>query len=605
MVSFKWGSNDQSLPHSAEFFKDEMLNYILGLNDAFRFDLNHALDDSTLNEESEEELITEFRNILISLLEDPLRPMLEKEVEGFKKFITNKRTSKTSKTGVTEDIKVANTANEQFLEGKTIGDLMDSNVTNHLKGMGSLKHGKNLENLPEFDFDEFIQGMDTVSATEIPVKTSAQLALTEGKDKEGEPNGKFSSSHKRGDFARPLNNHIEATVPSVDVGELSLVQADWLNQTTGQSPKYKQKKSKTVTFNEVYDYNLVLPEKALKLLEGDDVSSTVGYAEFKLSPKGKSFSQTGPKVLFSSSEAAITDSEWATLSAKQRTPLMIKENIVEKDDKYYMFLEGAATSSNTESKKIEVKFDETAANTPFSFIKEHVDTFMQMHTQYFNNPLTVNSLSLTANIKTSVSDKSSFARTAAAANAKEPSLKNPSPDRFEKLRHMVNSSKNEISLEEYNALEEGEEKDDYKAYSSSLTNDEIKEMSSHAFKHNEDKGDNGEDITISEDENNMLDSEGKSNYSSTTTVYSSPESSLSWKNMDDYSGKKHGSPSVTYETAAEQFSKSFIVCEFTIHTHGKFDMHPFKEGGANLKISNYINKSKSKINTLQDILGDE
>ena len=609
MVSFNWGSNAQSLPQSAEYFKSEMFDYILGLDDSFRFKLNHALDNPKLNEETVEELFTEFREILNSILEEPLRPVLEKEVEGFKKFITNKRTSRsktvsregTTNSKVTEDIQMANTSNETFLVNKTVADLMDSNVTNRLKGMGGLQYGKKLENLPEFDFEEFVQKM---SSTEIPVKTAAQLAFTEGKDKEGNPNGNFTYSHKRGDFTRPLNNHIEAKVPAFDVDELFNAQADWLNEKTGQSPNPKRKKTKTVTFNEVYDYNLVLPQRVLTLLEGDDVSSTAGYAEFKLSAKGKSFSQLSPKVLFSSDKLAITSGEWATLSANQRTPLMVKENIVEKDGKYYKFLEGAASSSNEESKKIVANFEEGASNTPFSFIQEHAATFLLMHKEYFNNPLTVNSLSLTANIKTIESDKASFGRTAAAVNAKNPSLKNPSPDRYEKVRHMVNSEGKKLSIKEYSELE-AEKQADYEAYSSSLTKDEIEEMSAQAFKHNEDKGDNGEDIIISEDEYNMLSREDKSNYSSTTTVYSSPESSLSWKNMEDYSGKKHGSPSVTYETAVEQFSKSFILCEFTIHTHGKFDMHPFKSGGANLKLSEYINKSKKRINTLQDILGDE
>tara|TARA_R110002051_G_scaffold2304_3_gene12204 strand:- start:1759 stop:3387 length:1629 start_codon:yes stop_codon:yes gene_type:complete len=542
MVSFKWGNTEQALPDSADFFMDEMENYIKSDDDnQFIFNLNEALDSPDMEESDRSELHIQFRKILDAVLEKPLRPLLELEKEGFKKFITGRRTSKSGskavpttfkdlktgkqettvefESGKTQDIDMVNTANVEFLEDKAIIDLMDSDVANRLKSAGGLKYGKNLENLPDFDYNDYMYNREPA--------ISVQLAFTEKTDKDGDPNGQYTYVHKKEDFARPQKNHIEADIPAVDEGGLSNAQADWLTEITGQKATYIAKKSKDTTFTEPFDYNIVLPPSLLSEL-GEDI---------------------------------------------------IERNI-------------------------EANWGENDKNSPFSFIHDNMATFLDMHKKFLNNPLTVQTLSVTANIKTRRTDLTPFGAKAIRTNTKKVTPKNPNPDRYEKLRHMVNSEGDEISLEEWNKLESNE-KSNYTPYSSDLTVEEIKLLSNYAFRHKEDTGEDGQPIVISESDYAKLDKDEQSKYDSTTSVYSGQETGKPVRqDLESFSGEKFDAPQVTYETAVEAFKEAIIVCEFTLHTHGKFDMHPFKGGKANAPMTKYVNKRKSFINRLQQTLGE-
>ena len=542
MVSFKWGNTEQALPDSADFFMDEMENYIKSDDDnQFIFNLNEALDSPDMEESDRSELHIQFRKILDAVLEKPLRPLLELEKEGFKKFITGRRTSKSGskavpttfkdlktgkqettvefESGKTQDIDMVNTANVEFLEDKTIIDLIDSDLANRLKSAGGLKYGKNLENLPDFDYNDYMYNREPA--------ISVQLAFTEKTDKDGDPNGQYTYVHKKEDFARPQKNHIEADIPAVDEGGLSNAQADWLTEITGQKATYIAKKSKDTTFTEPFDYNIVLPPSLLSEL-GEDI---------------------------------------------------IERNI-------------------------EANWGENDKNSPFSFIHDNMATFLDMHKKFLNNPLTVQTLSVTANIKTRRTDLTPFGAKAIRTNTKKVTPKNPNPDRYEKLRHMVNSEGDEISLEEWNKLESNE-KSNYTPYSSDLTVEEIKLLSNYAFRHKEDTGEDGQPIVISESDYAKLDKDEQSKYDSTTSVYSGQETGKPVRqDLESFSGEKFDAPQVTYETAVEAFKEAIIVCEFTLHTHGKFDMHPFKGGKANAPMTKYVNKRKSFINRLQQTLGE-
>ena len=542
MVSFKWGNDEQALPDSADFFMDEMENYIKSDDDnQFIFNLNEALDSRDMEESDRSELHIQFRKILNKVLEKPLRPLLELEKEGFKKFITGRRTSKSGSkavpttfkdlktgkqettmeygAGKTQDIDMVNTANVEFLEDKTIIDLMDSDVANRLKSAGGLKYGKNLENLPDFDYNDYMYNREPT--------IGVQVAFTEGTDIDGDPNGQYTYVHKKEDFARPQKNHIEADIPAVDEGGLSNAQADWLTEITGQKATYIAKKSKDTTFTEPFDYNIVLPPSLLSEL-GEDI---------------------------------------------------IERNI-------------------------EANWGENDKNSPFSFIHDNMTTFLDMHKKFLNNPLTVQTLSVTANIKTRRTDLTPFGAKAIRTNTKKVTPKNPNPDRYEKLRHMVNSEGDEISLEEWNKLESNE-KSNYTPYSSDLTVEEIKLLSNYAFRHKEDTDEDGQPIVISESDYAKLDKDEQSKYDSNTSVYSGQETGKPVRqDLESFSGEKFDAPQVTYETAVEAFKEAIIVCEFTLHTHGKFDMHPFKGGKANAPMTKYVNKRKSFINRLQQTLGE-
>ena len=542
MVSFKWGNDEQALPDSADFFMDEMENYIKSDDDnQFIFNLNEALDSRDMEESDRSELHIQFRKILDAVLEKPLRPLLELEKEGFKKFITGRRTSKSGSkavpttfkdlktgkqettmeygAGKTQDIDMVNTANVEFLEDKTIIDLMDSDVANRLKSAGGLKYGKNLENLPDFDYNDYMYNREPT--------IGVQVAFTEGTDIDGDPNGQYTYVHKKEDFARPQKNHIEADIPAVDEGGLSNAQADWLTEITGQKATYIAKKSKDTTFTEPFDYNIVLPPSLLSEL-GEDI---------------------------------------------------IERNI-------------------------EANWGENDKNSPFSFIHDNMTTFLDMHKKFLNNPLTVQTLSVTANIKTRRTDLTPFGAKAIRTNTKKVTPKNPNPDRYEKLRHMVNSEGDEISLEEWNKLESNE-KSNYTPYSSDLTVEEIKLLSNYAFRHKEDTDEDGQPIVISESDYAKLDKDEQSKYDSNTSVYSGQETGKPVRqDLESFSGEKFDAPQVTYETAVEAFKEAIIVCEFTLHTHGKFDMHPFKGGKANAPMTKYVNKRKSFINRLQQTLGE-
>tara|TARA_R110000803_G_scaffold38028_1_gene82102 strand:- start:21146 stop:22933 length:1788 start_codon:yes stop_codon:yes gene_type:complete len=595
MVSFNWAGNDQSLPQSANFFVTEMQDYISGKERKFVFRLNAALDDTSLDESTRDELKGEFKKVLDKILDQPLRPLLEEEVAGFKKFIQDRKSSRKNKEGETEDVDMVNESNVEFISKKTIKDLMSSNVTNRLKGMGSIEHGKNLEKLPPFDFDDFLQAYLNVEPS-----ISVELGFTEGIDKEGNPTGKYTYAHKKSVFGTSQDNHIEAEIPSIDVGDLEIAQADWLKDTTGQNAGTKKATGKNKTFKEVYDYNLVLPEKVLEELGGDtDASKDSGFVEYKLSPKGKQFSQTGTKVVFGKDEAIESTAEFMALTGKQRTDLMVKENMVEKEGKYYKLVGGSNTSSGSvENRIVRADYKETDANSPYSFIKEKAEEFMAMHRRFLDDPLTVHTLSVVANIKTQQKDKDSFLTQASEQNAKEPTDANPEPARYEKLIFVNLNNKKKISEKEWDNLESNEQSA-YKGEMVNLTSAEIANISDTAFRHKNDG------TIISEFTYNHLEREEKSNYISNTRVFAGQDDNkTSYSDMDAYSGKKYSGPSVTYETAAEAFSKSIIICQFTINTHLKFNMHPFQNKGANMDLSTYINKRKIAIDRLQNILGE-
>tara|TARA_R110000744_G_scaffold10319_2_gene32146 strand:- start:1076 stop:2866 length:1791 start_codon:yes stop_codon:yes gene_type:complete len=596
MVSFNWANNDQSLPQSANFFTTEMQDYISGKERKFVFRLNAALDDTSLDESVRNELKGEFKKILDNILDQPLRPLLEEEVAGFKKFIQDRKSSKKNEDGVTEDVDMVNESNANYIKDKTIGDLMSSNVTNRLKGMGSLEHGKNLENLPAFDFDDFLQAY-----LDVKPSISVELGFTEGKDKEGNPTGKYTYAHKKSVFGTSQDNHIEAEIPSIDVGDLEIAQADWLKDTTGQNAGTKKATSKSKTFTEVYDYNIVLPAKVLQELGGDtDASKDSGFVEYKLSPKGKQFSQVGTKVIFGKDEAIESTAEFMALTTKQRTGLMVKENIVEKDGKYYTLVGGAKGTSEgvTENRIIRANYKETDANSPYSFIKEKAEEFMDMHKRFLNDPLTVHTLSVVANIKTQRKDKESFGDKAGKQNAKPPTDGDPEPDRYQTLSYKNLETKQTITSKQWEDLE-SEEQAKYKGEMVDLTGSQIKDISDTAFRHKRDG------TVISEVTYNKLDKDAKSEYTSNTRVYSGQENDrIDYSDMESYSGEKYSGPYITYETAEKAFSDSIIICQFTINTHLKFNMHPFQRGGANMDLSTYINKRKVYIDKLQNILGE-
>ena len=490
MVVFKWQLLPHSLPDEADWFENEFRDYLSGDSSRsyVKDNLESLVDDYDIEESVREELISEFKKVIINVLKSPLNDFLSDGGDnGFRQFLNRKKTTETveeKEEGETEtktkvkDLEVANVSNSKFIANKKVGHLMSDNVANRLKGDGVSAYGT-LDDLPDFDFDDF---------DDLDAGVSVQLAFEEALHK-GEPTGNYTYTHKKKHFTEGKNdtikkvkqtNHIEVTIPSDKVEKLIDAQSDHLHEITGQTPTYKKESRRLVVQGqetEIYDYPIVIPAEQFKEFEIKiNQGSGNGYYEVDFKDtfgdvySGTSFPIIGEKVVYKGAtrnplieEGDISLLEWASLQSKQdRTKLMITNDVVEKDGKYYKSFNASKTEDSgttvkeTTRRVIVIDFDENDPDSPYSFVKTHTDAFIRMNKGYFNDPLVVNTLTVKGSIKTVQSQAPTFAAQVDTTHKKKPTQEQKDegeePDRYETLKYIL-IGKRKYSVEAFKKLQ--------------------------------------------------------------------------------------------------------------------------------------------------------
>ena len=497
MVVFKWQLLPHSLPDEADWFENEFRDYLSGDSSRsyVKDNLESLVDDYDIEESVREELISEFKKVIINVLKSPLNDFLSDGGDnGFRQFLNRKKTTETvegnendtDKLGPkgkpkmkVKDLEVANVSNSKFIANKKVGHLMSDNVANRLKGDGVSGHGT-LDDLPEFDFDDF---------DDLDAGVSVQLAFEEALHK-GEPTGNYTYTHKKKHFkewggsamkkVKPTT-HIEVTIPSDKVEKLIDAQSEHLHEITGQTPTYKKESRRLVVQGqetEIYDYPIVIPAKQLEEFHLN-ADNTLGNGYYEVDFKdtfgdvysGTSFPIIGEKLAFKDKRndgaymesGDISEFEWTKLQSNQnRTKLMMTEGVVEKDGKYYKFFDGSKTEDSgttvkeTNRRVIVIDFDENDPDSPYSFVKTHTDAFIRMNKGYFNDPLVVNTLTVKGSIKTVQSQAPTFAAQVDTTHKRKPSQEQKDegeePDRYETLKYIL-IGKRKYSVEAFKKLQ--------------------------------------------------------------------------------------------------------------------------------------------------------
>ena len=491
MVVFKWQLLPHSLPDEADWFENEFRDYLSGDSSRsyVKDNLESLVDDYDIEESVREELISEFKKVIINVLKSPLNDFLSDGGDnGFRQFLNRKKTTETveeKEEGETEtktkvkDLEVANVSNSKFIANKKVGHLMSDNVANRLKGDGVSAYGT-LDDLPDFDFDDF---------DDLDAGVSVQLAFEEALHK-GEPTGNYTYTHKKKHFkewggsamkkVKPTT-HIEVTIPSDKIEKLIDAQSEHLHEITGQTPTYKKESRRLVVQGqetEIYDYPIVIPADQFKEFEIKiDAGAGNGYYEVDFKDtfgdvySGTSFPIIGEKVVYKGAtrnplieEGDISLLEWASLQSKQdRTKLMITNDVVEKDGKYYKSFNASKTEDSgttvkeTTRRVIVIDFDENDPDSPYSFVKTHTDAFIRMNKGYFNDPLVVNTLTVKGSIKTVQSEAPTFAAQVDTTHKKKPTQEQKDegeePSQYETLKYIL-IGKRKYSAESFKKLQQ-------------------------------------------------------------------------------------------------------------------------------------------------------
>ena len=140
MVNFNWGKQTLSLPRSASFIETQMKDYVLNGDKEFRRKMRKAIESVEDSEPNSAALKSELTKFLEKVLDEPLKPILERDAASWKGFL--KREMKHQMVNL-------------FIEDKTVGDITNARVLGRLKGtdVSFIRGGKT--RLPDFDFDDF------------------------------------------------------------------------------------------------------------------------------------------------------------------------------------------------------------------------------------------------------------------------------------------------------------------------------------------------------------------------------------------------------------------------------------------------------------------
>ena len=89
MVNFNWGKQTLSLPRSASFIETQMKDYVLNGDKEFRRKMRKAIESVEDSEPNSAALKNELTKILEKVLDEPLKPILERDTDAWKGFSRN------------------------------------------------------------------------------------------------------------------------------------------------------------------------------------------------------------------------------------------------------------------------------------------------------------------------------------------------------------------------------------------------------------------------------------------------------------------------------------------------------------------------------------
>ena len=359
--------------------------------------------------------------------------------------------------------------------------------------------------------------------------------------------------------------------------------ADYILETTGQTSTFRPKSSKLKIGTEVIEHSFDLAEKDLKKI-GALFKGTV-LTPMKLVDDKFEVDEEGNPITTKIGGKGL-ESELAFLtgvSDLNRTSEMIDEDIVMLGEQYYHYKQPSGTMNNI----VLDLLDESK-----EFILENQDLFLRILKPYLDEPTTVFTGKILANIKTRRKNKDTFRATALSTQTKDA--------RYAKTRYAENKENPEerITPEEYKALPI-EERKKYKLVSKPLTQEEIMELTEEAFKHKE----TGE--TISELAYETLPNEDKKNYKTNLQVLETTEgvAGANMRGMDTYGGQEYKYDSINSSNAEELFENAFVECKLYVINHGEYNLNPFRRGAGNRALSKEINKLKRNVRRLKKIFG--
>ena len=568
MVAFRWGNQNLSLPNSANFLKTEMNDFLSTGDRSFVVKIKRAKESVQGSGLNEQEFMGEFKKIYEEVLQQPLKPLLENK-DGWKQFSTIRSGKKETKT---------NQANIDFIDDQKIENLTDAKVLTRLKGAGALEFAKEGEvNLPPFPFeekfpkDEFTLGY----GRDLEKYIDDDVRLRVNSQGDG-----WNLAYKKQD-AR-LDAHIQILFPSIDEGKIMAEKADYILETTGQTATFKPKSSQLKVGTEVIEHAFDLSDKDLKKI-GALFKGTV-LTPMKL--VDDKFERDEGQQITTKITGKGLESEMAFLVALKdlkRTQEMLDEDIIILGEQYYHFKQPSETMNNI----VLDLLDESK-----EFILENQDLFLRILKPYLDEPTTVFTAKILANIKTRRKNIDTFRATALATKTKDA--------KYSKTRYAENKKNPEerITPEKYKALPI-EERKKYKLVSKPLTDEEIMELTEEAFKHK----DTGE--TISELTYQALPNEDKKNYKTNLQVLETQEgvSGANIRGMETYGGQEYKYDSINSFNAEELFANAFVECKIYVVNHGEYNLNPFRRGAGNRALSKEINKLKRNVRRLKKIFG--
>lgn len=578
-VSFYWGNQTLSLPERADDIMTQMRDYISSGDKNFRTKVRIAkqsVEDSEVNVAKFKE---EMSAVLEKVLNEPLVPELQKEADGWKMF---------SKL---RDRKTDNEANLEFIEGKKLSDLLDSQVLARLKGtdVSFIRGGKTT--LPPFDFDDWYS---TLSERETELDVEYDLVFIE----HAKIPDLYAYGHKQ--YKSALESHIEGKFPNFDPDGLVNAKADYILEQTGQESRFSPSSGKFNITTENIDYSFKIPDSLISKLKGKGKDDYVIEQELSEGKDGEEvFTEVGERIPFTSNpEDEINSFNVAqAFSDLNRTDAMKKESIIQLNGKYYY----VKFTDVDDIKQARVTFP-AGEGSPENFIYSNRDLIMRIVKPHLENPEVVYSVRLIGKINTKSDKLDTYRQYALNIQAGEDdklidteSGKELSVEDIERQSKMAYSHKTETT-EEYTNLKTGN-----KISASEYLKLEDNEKKNYSNK-----------VFISEDEYNNLSSEDKKDYKSEIRLYDikrldkdNPKAkpSVSTREATDFGDIKYSSSMIPVDDIQEVFAdEASVALTIRLIKHGEFNLSGARMK-QNRKMANHTNKLKKNIRRLKKIVG--
>lgn len=580
-VSFNYGNSRQSLPESATFFQTLMEEAIFD-NSKRTFVTLLKQTARTVEEGKVNEFWIEIKKILDSVLSTPIEKFLKKDTEAYNRFIRVK---------VKGGGSVNNESNIKFLQDKVLRDLLDNDVKNRLLGAGgaSEEFGQNFDKLPAFDIEEFFELQGDADV--------AYDVILREKMIEGIPSRIYNITHSKETSA--LDAMIESKIWSWDDGDIQNAKLEHITELTGQSPKFIKSSGKSKLDITAINYSFSVPPSVLRKMKAGFAGDFVTEYTLTKEKNKRVFTEGEKTKLMGGNFEMLNPATWprgfimGILESK-------KPRGTSNGKQVYAVTEGNTTKyfsmelANAEANNIDAIWPAEGKGSPIGFINENKPVFLRAVKDKLDDPLTVITMKLEANIKFKSTTRPTFGEVAAKTNKKE-----KSDLRFSKTIHINKETKVKLSDEDYDRLD-ATEKAKYKPVDTLLTEQEIEELSSKAFK-NKDTGE-----TISEKEWKDLEQEEKNKYVSDIRVFDpvklheetdKPEGTISYKDMDEFQKDVLSVSSLNADNTEKMFKSAVVDVDIIFKFHGKFNMNPNRVG-SNRPMNAHINKGKKVIRAI-------